>query len=97
MTTLLAAIGALTALLVAAAGFVATLRNGKAQADTGKKQSDALGVVHVLVNSRMTDAMDRIEQLAKTLEDKGITVPPAAPPATPGVPPPPLPGGPGGP
>jgi hypothetical protein len=39
------------------------------------QNSRSIAEVHVSVNSRMTDALRRIEQLASVLQERGINVP----------------------
>ena len=58
-------ITALVVLATAVLGFIQT-RNVKKQ----------LTEVHVLVNSRLTSVLERVEQLSQRLDEEGIEIPP---------------------
>jgi hypothetical protein len=40
-----------------------------------RQNSKRIGEVHVLINSRMTDALSRIQQLTTSLQQQGIDIP----------------------
>jgi hypothetical protein len=66
-------IPAIGAFLMAAASYLKS-RTNSAKLDQGSAKLDQ---VHELVNSQLTEALERVEQLRTTLEHAEIKVPPA--------------------
>lgn len=64
MANIAALVGSFAGLLTAITVLIATLKNGQ-----------KIGATHDLVNSRMTDALRRINQLANTIAQAGIVIP----------------------
>jgi hypothetical protein len=71
MTTIIGLTTAAAVLLTSAASLLQAARNGR---QVGRQIAE----VHVLVNSRLTDVIDRNAQLLAALQDKGVVVPAAA-------------------
>jgi hypothetical protein len=51
--------------------FLTSAKNGRKINDTQEKVNE----VHVLVNSRLTNVMERVDQLTATLNKNAITIP----------------------
>lgn len=63
------------ATIVAATGAVAACATAYAALRKSRQNNTALQEIHVLVNSRLTAVLERVDQLTKTLEHAGIVVP----------------------
>lgn len=61
--------------LVAAVGAVASLIAASAALIQARKNQKAVIEVHAIVNSANTKLTERVEQLAKTLQDAGVSIP----------------------
>ena len=64
------------AAIVAALGAVAACATAAAAWHKSRQNNDQLQQIHVLVNSRLTQVLERVDQLTQSLEKADIAVPP---------------------